>query len=210
MGYLAQDSTIFIVDEDDAVRDSLQTLFEVSGFATESYASGLDFLNACDGTEIGCVLLDVVMPKMSGLQVLAELDAGRSNLAVIMITGTEDATIASRAIKLGASDVMAKPCRGGELLEGIDQALSFQESAQLRAETKTRVQRNLQRLTPRETHVLDALVNGKPTREIADELDCSVRTVGIHQSRVMEKMRAYSLPQLMRMAFISEMETAND
>jgi len=110
-----------------------------------------------------------------------------------------------RAGRVGANDVLNKPCRHNELLDRIGQALAFGESAELRATTSTAIQRCIDSLTPPKTHVFDALVDGKPMREIADELKCSVRTVGIHQSRVMEKLRAYSLPQLMRMAHVSEM-----
>lgn len=197
---MTQDHTVFIVDDDEAVRDSLEILLEASGYATESYASGPDILAACESAGNGCVLLDVRMPGMSGLEVQERLQTVRPDLPVIIITGHGDVAMAVRAMKAGAFDFVEKPFHEESLLESIQIALSIAERATRRHEIGELARRNLERLTPREHDVLEHLVTGQPNKVIAYELGCSPRTVEIHRARVMEKMEARNLPHLVRMA----------
>lgn len=199
-GTVTQDAKVFIVDDDDAVRDSLELLLETMGYSTESFASGALFLDACEDAWRGCVLLDVRMPKMDGLQVLERLHREFPMLRVVMITGHGDITMAVKAMKAGAVDFVEKPFDEESLLESVENALSDLDHATQQQEMHLAAQENLERLTPREREVLDQLVIGHPNKVIAHELDCSPRTVEIHRARVMEKMAARSLPHLVRLA----------
>jgi two-component system response regulator FixJ len=191
---------VFIVDDDDAVRDSLDLLLDTMGYATESFASGVEFLDACDVDWRGCVLLDVRMPKMDGLQVQAHLHKDYPMLRVVMITGHGDITMAEQAKKAGALDFLEKPFDEESLLESVENALSDMDRAGQRRDMHLAAIRSLETLAPREREVLDQLVIGHPNKVIAFELDCSPRTVEIHRARIMEKMTARSLPHLVRLA----------
>jgi len=195
-----QSQKVFIVDDDDAVRDALEILLDTMGYATQSFASGPLFLDACDVDWRGCVLLDVRMPKMDGLQVQVRLHKDYPMLRVVMITGHGDITMAVQAMKAGAMDFVEKPFDEESLLESIENALSDLDRATQQQETHLAACEGLERLTPREREVLDQLVIGHPNKVIAFELDCSPRTVEIHRARIMEKMSARSLPHLVRLA----------
>lgn len=197
---MSQDHTVFIVDDDEAVRDSLQVLLESAGYRTEAYESGAAFLEACDDGKKGCVLLDVRMPKISGLEVQESLQADRPDLAVVIMTGHGDIPMAVRAMKSGAVDFVEKPFQEDSLFECVEIALSAAERAEREGAINAETMRKLERLTPRERDVLEKLVIGQPNKVIAYEFNCSPRTVEIHRARIMEKMEARSLPHLVRMA----------
>ncbi len=203
---MAQDDTVVIVDDDEGVRESLRVLLNSAGYATETYASGFEFLETLNGSLRGCVLLDGLMPKMSGSEVQKSLIANGSSLPVIVITGGGDMAMVVQAMKSGAIDCLEKPFEAKELFGSVNYALSVAEDGESQKSIRASMQRNLERLTEREREVMAQLVAGRSKVGIADELRYSVQTVEIYRARVMEKMGACRLPQLMRMAFIAGMQ----
>jgi len=205
-GAMPDAPTVFIVDDDEAVRDSLQTLLEVEGYRTAPFGSGLDFLEAFDANRRGCLLADVRMPDMSGLDLQEILNERGSTLPVIIITGHGDVPMAVRAMKAGAIDFIEKPFSDTAILDSVRRALAaanrVSADRNLAAEAETR----LQSLTLRERQVLERLVLGRANKVIAFELNISPRTVEIHRARVMEKMQADSLSHLVRLALAAKVQ----
>jgi two-component system response regulator FixJ len=195
------EDTVFIVDDDDAVRDSLTALFEAAGFAVRSYASGRSFLESGGSSGTGCLLLDVNMPDMDGIEVLRRLaDANNENLGVIIITGHGDIPMAVQAIKAGAADFVEKPFDDKAIIECVRQVFSQGIAARSNAAANDVDVCRIASLTPREREVLEQLVIGRPNKIIGFELGISPRTVEIHRARVMQKMEAKSLSHLVRIA----------
>jgi two-component system response regulator FixJ len=197
---------VFIVDDDAAVRDSLDALLAAFGYETECFASGADFLDVCADIGKGCVLLDIRMPDLGGMEVQAALQDRRPDLPVIMITGHGDVSMAVRAMKAGAVDFVEKPIREDALVESIEAALQIARRSERQQAMCAAARRNIDKLTPREREVLELLVIGRPNKAIAQALDCSPRTVEIHRARIMEKMAARSLPHLVRLAIAAGVE----
>ncbi len=190
--------TIYVVDDDEGVRDSLAALLEADGFRVVAYASAEAFLKR-DGIDAdACLLADVRMPGMDGLELLGRLADQRRVLPVIMITGHGDVPMAVRAMKLGAVDFIEKPFDPEVILASVREALRAASARPSGADEE--VQRRLQQLTPRERDVLEHLVVGRSNKEVALQLGISPRTVEIHRARLMEKMQAENLAQLVRMA----------
>lgn len=206
------DMTVFVLDDDEAVRDSVVILLECEGFRVESFASPLAFLESDAPSRPGCLLVDVRMPQMSGLDVQERLVQEGRGLPVIVMTGHADVPLAVRAMKAGAIDFVEKPFDEQALIGSVKAALAravppaAPQAAQAPAPAPAapaaspEVLERLSSLTPRERDVLQWLVEGKSNKVIAFELSISPRTVEIHRARVMEKMRADSLPSLVRMA----------
>jgi two-component system response regulator FixJ len=192
--------TIYVVDDDEAVRDSLHVMLEANGFAVAAFATGDAFIDHLPAEPFGCLLIDVRMPGRGGLEVQDELRTRHVPLPVIVMTGHGDVPLAVRAMKAGAVDFIEKPFSDELLLASIARALELgaqnreQETAAADAAARFAL------LTDRERQVLDGLVAGRPNKVIAYELSISPRTVEIHRARVMEKMRARSLSDLVRMA----------
>ena len=207
---MAQDRVVCIVDDDEAVRDSLQILLETMGYPVRSFEAGPEFLEACVALDAGCVLLDIRMPKMSGMEVHKRLLDIRPDLPVIIVTGHGDVTMAVQAMRAGAVDFIEKPFQEDALLASVEHALSLADQAQRHGETVVRVREHVARLTPREREVFDQLIIGHANKVIARVLECSPRTVEIHRARVMEKMEATSVAQLVRMALAAGIEVAAD
>lgn len=197
---MPNDQTVYIVDDDEGVRDSLLALLESNGLAVETFASGGEFLDAQDGRINGCLLLDVQMPEMDGLQVLEKLVADGLMPPVIMITGYGEVRIAVKAMKAGALDFVEKPFAEEVILDSVRRALELDAQNRRRTESLDAAQAGLARLTARERDVLEQLVIGQQNKVIAFELGISARTVEIHRARVMEKMGARNLSHLIRMA----------
>lgn len=206
---MAQEPVVCIVDDDEAVRDSLQVLLETMGYDVKAYESGVAFLENCAALEAGCVLLDVRMPGMSGLEVQQILQAERPDIPVIIVTGHGDVTMAVQAMRAGAIDFIEKPLEEAALLASVQNALSLAEQAHKQGETVAGIRRNLERLTPREREVFDQLIIGHANKVVARVLDCSPRTVEIHRARVMEKMDASSVAHLVRMALAAGIKIAD-
>ncbi len=197
---MTNETPIFVVDDDDAVRESLKALLETEGLSVETYASGQEFLDAYDPPRRGCLLLDVRMPDMTGLELQQKLAARPHELSIIIITGHGDVPMAVKAMRAGAVDFIEKPYSDETILESVNDAL---ESGAPGAGKGTAVEETASRialLSPRERQVLDQLIIGHQNKMIAYELGISPRTVEIHRSRVMAKMQAKNLSQLVRMA----------
>lgn len=197
---------VFIVDDDEAVRDSLRMLMESIGLATEAFASADQFLDAYDESRSGCLVLDIRMPGMSGLELQALLNERRAMLPVIFITGHGDVPMAVQAIRGGAYDFIQKPFREQELLDRVQQVLAEDERNRDVLHQKREILERLSTLTPREREVLDLVVAGKANKVIAIDLGLSQRTVEIHRAHVMEKMQTKSLAHLVRMMISVEDE----
>lgn len=191
---------VHVVDDDGAIRDALVLLLEAAGHAARAYPDANTFLAAVNSVQPGCVVADVRMPGMSGLDLQRHLSRQRIDLPVIIITGHADVAMAVQALKAGAADFIEKPFDEDVLLSSVARALdqgarAFRERRQIEDVT-TRAAT----LTPREREVMDLVVQGLPNKAVAVELSISARTVEIHRARVMEKMGAGSLSDLVRMA----------
>ena len=196
---MSETATVVVIDDDEAVLDSLRVLLESEGFDVETFERASIFLQGFDGKLPGCLVTDVRMPEMDGLELLQALSARGPLPPVIVVTGHGDVPMAVQAMKLGARDLLEKPFAPAALIASIRNALTA--AARPAAATDPEICRRLELLTPREREVLEQLVLGRSNKGIARELAISPRTVEIHRARVMEKMGAASLSQLVRMAF---------
>jgi FixJ family two-component response regulator len=196
---------VFIVDDDSAVRDSLCLLLKSVKIASQPFASGDEFLDAYDPEWKGCVLLDIRMPRISGMEVQKRLLEKNCTLPVIFITGHGDIPMAVEAMHLGAHDFVQKPFHDEELLDRIQQALMSQRQQQDELSLKRSIKKNYDQLTPREREVMSDVVRGHANKVIAIDLGLSQRTVEIHRARVMEKMHARSLAELVRLSLLIEL-----
>ncbi|MBT8438554.1 MAG: response regulator transcription factor [Gammaproteobacteria bacterium] len=196
-------STVYIVDDDDAMRESLTWLIESVGLNVETYASADEFLESYYPGRPGCVLLDVRMPGMSGLELQGHLQKQQVTVPVIMITGHGDVPMAVRAMKSGAIDFIEKPFNDEQLLESIRNALAIDDTRRDQQSFKAEVASRLAQLTPRESEVMDMVTAGKSNKEIANSLGVSAKTVEAHRAKVMEKMEAGSLAELVRLVVSS-------
>lgn len=190
---------VHIVDDDEAVSDSLQLFLQAAGLNTVTYSSAQDFLDAYRHEHAGCLLLDIHMPDMSGLHLQQELLAVGSTLPIIFVTGHASVSTAVQALKAGAFDFIEKPFDNLQLLGMVNRALEQDRQNRALLVQQTAVQERLQALTPRETEVLDYLLNGKATKVIALELELSHRTVEIYRANVMQKMQSRSIAHLVKM-----------
>ena len=196
------ESTVFVVDDDQAMRHSLKWLIESVGLRVRTFGSASDFLEAYYPGQAGCLLLDVRMPGMSGLELQSYLTRQEIRLPVIIITGHGDVTMAVRAMKAGAVDFIEKPFNDEALLSSLRNALAFGQKQREQQSQRSAIAARLAELTPREHEVMDMVTDGKSNREIAAALGVSAKTVEAHRARVMDKMRADSLADLVRMALI--------
>jgi len=191
--------TVFIVDDDAPVRDGLKLLLRSVGHRVETYGSAQEFLDAYADDRPGCLVLDVRMPGMSGLDLQERLNERRAILPIIFITGHGDVPMAVEALQAGALDFLQKPFRDQELLDRIASALDKDAANRRELLELKQVAARFAELTPRERAVMDLVVQGKSNKVIAGDLDISQRTVEIHRARVMEKTQAGSLAHLVRM-----------
>jgi FixJ family two-component response regulator len=191
--------TVFIVDDDDAVRHSLQLLFKSLDLPSVGCASSDEFLKKYDPAQPGCVLLDVRMPGMSGLDLQLELNRLGAIIPVIFITGHGDVPMAVAAVQQGAFDFLQKPFRDQELIDRVQRALASDQQQRLQLGESDRIRGRLESLTPREREVLNLVTQGKANKVMAGDLHVSQRTIEIHRAHLMEKMQASSLAQLVRM-----------
>ena len=196
--------TIFIVDDDEAMRDSLKWLIESIGMKVESYASADAFLNSYYPGRSGCLLLDVRMQGMSGLELQEYLIENAIYIPVIIITGHGDVPMAVRAMKSGAVDFIEKPFNDELLLDAIRNALAIDHRNRNKQEERATLAARFSLLTPREHEVMDMVTEGKPNKEIARLMGVSSKTVEAHRAKVMEKMGASSLAELVRMSLLGK------
>ena len=198
------DTIIHIIDDDSAMRESLSLMLRTEGYTVRTHESAQTFLDAVRQDESGCVVTDVRMPEISGIDLLTtmKIEERRVSMPIIVITGHADIQLAVQAMKQGAFDFLEKPFDGDALLASVRKALICSSDEHARhAETRI-VQDRLAKLTPRENEVLAGLLNGQQNKIIAFELGIGVRTVEAHRASVMAKMRAGSLSELVRMALV--------
>jgi len=202
---MVTDAIIFILDDDAAVRDSLSMLIESAGYKAETFASCREFLARPPFPPRTCLLLDVHMPEMSGLQLLDEMARRGLALPVIVMTGQADVPVAVRAMKAGALDFIEKPFSDEVMLDSIRNALTAPAA---KAAGDPVIAKRIAELTPREHDVMLQMIAGNPNKVTAYNLGISPRTVEIHRARVMEKMAARSLSELVRMALAVGLDPA--
>ena len=195
----APSPTVFIVDDDEAVRTSLRLLVKSVGLSAATFVSAQEFLASYDPQQPGCLVLDVRMPGMSGLEVQRQLNLRGAVLPVIFITGHGDIAMAVEAMQDGAFDFLQKPFRDQDLIDRLQRALEKDNESRVALGQRARNRERLESLTPREREVLALVTSGKANKVMAADLGLSQRTVEIHRARVMEKMGASSVAQLVRM-----------
>lgn len=194
----SENKVVHIVDDDEAVRDSLEMLMKSVGLNIQSYESAIDFLDSIDADTSGCLVLDIRMPLMSGLELQDELISRHSLLPIIFISGHGDIPMAVKAVKKGAIDFISKPFQDQDLLDSVQRALREGDNLRNSQRAKMEVVDNLNKLSPREKQVLDLMVDGVANKVIALELQISQRTVEVHRANVMDKMNVSSLAQLVK------------
>jgi len=201
--------TIYVVDDDEGVRNSLRFLLKSVGLTARTLSSAREFLESYRPRQPGCVVLDVRMPGMSGLELQQQLNLRGAIIPVIFITGHGDIPMAVDAMQHGAFDFLQKPFRDQDLIDRIQRALERDGKNRAALAQHTRIRERFAALTPREREVLALMTRGKPNKVMAAELGVSQRTVEIHRARVMEKTGAASLAQLVRMAMDLESSAAS-
>ena len=198
---MSEPPIIHLVDDDDAVRRSAGFMLKTAGFQVRSYASGVEFLAEVKNAEPGCILLDVRMPEMDGLEVQAELNKRGVAMPVIVMTGHGDVTTAIAAMKGGATDFIEKPFEKDVLFQALETAAARLAQGNRAASTAHEAHVRISALTQREQDVLRGLVGGKPNKVIAYDLGISPRTVEVYRANVMSKLGVRSLSEALRIAF---------
>ena len=199
---MTEDPTVFIVDDDDEVRSALALLMESVGMPAETFESAQAFMQQFNPQRSGCLVLDVRMKGMSGLDLQERLSKKAIYPPIIVITGHGDVPMAVRAVKAGAIDFIEKPFNDQVLLDSIHRAIEQDAQRRGKAMQLAEIENRLERLTPREREILNLVVSGKRNKTIAFDLGISQSTVEAHRSKVMEKMQARSLSDLMRMMLV--------
>lgn len=189
---------VYVVDDDEGVRMGLQLLLASGGLQSACYSDPQGFLDSCQGQTPGCILLDVRMPGMSGLDLQQRLHDRGVRLPVIVLTGHADVPMAVRAMKVGAFDFIQKPFNEQQLLDRVLEAIAQDRQRRARDSERAAVSERLQRLTPREREVLDRIVAGRANKVIAHELAISERTVELHRAHLLHKMELRSVAQLVQ------------
>jgi FixJ family two-component response regulator len=194
--------TVFVVDDDVAARESIVELAGIKGCKAKGLTSAEEFLAQYDPSQKGCVVVDVRMSGMSGLELLGELKSRKSALPVVVVTGYADVSIAVKAMQAGAVTFLEKPCREEELWQAIQQALEIEQTRDAERKQRADIEGRLASLTEDEVSVLRRLLQGHPNKSIAADLDLGLRTVELRRSNIMRKMKAASLPDLVRLALL--------
>lgn len=197
---MSAEPTVFVIDDEPAVRESLRWLIRSVGIPVRAFDSAEEFLETYDENCRGCIVLDVRMPGLSGLELHERLNEDRAAPPILFITGHGDVDTAVRALKGGAFDFIEKPFSDQTLLERIQRALHIDAERYGKIAEETEIEDRMSKLTTRERQVLDIVVTGKPNKVIASELGLSQKTVEVHRAHVMQKMRAKSLAELVQMA----------
>jgi two-component system, LuxR family, response regulator FixJ len=198
------DSTVYVVDDDAAARESVIALVKLKGLRAEGFSSAEEFLTQHDAARKGCVVIDVRMAGMSGLELLQKLKARKSSLPVIVITGYADVPMAVKAMQEGAVTFLEKPAKEQELWQAITQALEIEKSQHAQRKQQAELEARLASLTPEELDVFRRLLAGHHNKRIALDLDLGLRTIELRRSNIMKKMKAASFPDLVRIAVTVE------
>lgn len=193
--------TVHLVDDEEAIRKSVSFVLSRAGYSVRPYGSGIDFLKQAKAAPKGCVLLDVRMPAMDGLQVQAAMAERGIDMPVIVLTGHGDVTAAVQAMKAGAIEFLEKPFEKTALLGAIERGFARLHRKDNRELDEREARIRIAALTPREREILEGLAKGYPNKTIAYDLGCSSRTVEVHRARLMQKLGVYSLSDLLRIAF---------
>ena len=197
------DNTVFIVDDDSSVRDSLGLLLGLRGYRTSLFADAASFLSALRADWQGCLIVDIRMPGMNGLELQRELQDRGCALPVVVISGHGDVSSAREAFRADAIDFLEKPLDEGKLIQAIDEAFRRQSASLGSRQQQQEFSRRVDELTPREHEVMELVIAGRHNREIAAVLDISPRTVEVHKARMMAKLGADNVPQLVRICLES-------
>jgi len=193
-------STVFIVDDDEAVRDSLRWLLEANGYRVRAYASAETFLDEYDANQVGVLIADVRMPGMSGLELQEQLIARNAPLPIVFITGHGDVPMAVSTMKKGAVDFLEKPFNEADLREIVARMLEQAVQRVSKFQAQKDHEAMLARLTAREQQVLERIVAGRLNKQIADDLGISIKTVEAHRANIMEKLEVTTVADLMKVA----------
>jgi len=199
--------TVHIVDDDAGVRKALALLVCSAGLRTQTYESAHDFLDRYEPGQPGCMILDIRMPGMSGLELQQELVMRQNPIPIIILTGHGDIPMAVRAIKAGALDFIEKPFQNGTLLSLVETGLERDRAARAEYARRRDIDRRLARLTPREREVMEHLVHGALSKVVAAELGISPRTVEIHRARILKKLGVRSISEVVRMTLQAQGQT---
>ncbi len=194
---------VFVVDDDVSVRESLKNLFRSVGLKVDTFPTAEDFLSNRRPSDYGCLVLDVRMPGLSGLDLQTELDRLERPIAIVFITGHGDIPMSVRAIKGGAVEFLTKPFRDQDLLDAVRKAMQLDQERQRREAETVEIRERYGSLTPREQEVLKLVVAGLANKQIAADMGISEPTVKLHRGRIMRKMGADSLAALIRMALVT-------
>lgn len=197
---MSSKENVYVIDDDEAMRDSLNFLLDSSGFAVTLFHDAESFLDALPGLDFGCVVSDVRMPGIDGIELLKRLKADGSRFPIVMMTGHGDVPLAVEAMKLGAVDFLEKPFEDDRLTAMIDQALRQAEPAAKNEAIAHDIVARVASLSPRERQVMEGLIAGLSNKLIAREYDISPRTIEVYRANVMTKMQASSLSELVRLA----------
>ncbi len=192
--------TVYVVDDEPAVVKSLYRLLSSEGFLVETFASPAEFLERVDPVASGCAVLDLAMPRLDGLALQKALSARGSELPILFVTGRGDIPKSVEAMKMGAVDFLTKPVDGEKLLGAVRRALEMDRARRGTRAEVAEIRRRLSTLTPREREVLEGVVAGRLNKQIAGDLGAALKTVKIHRGRMMEKMGAGSVAELVRQA----------
>jgi two-component system response regulator FixJ len=199
----ANEPTVFLVDDDDAVRDALELLLDSAGFRTAAYPSAAAFLEHYDPRRPGCLVLDIRMPAMSGMELQEALAEKSVAIPIIFLSGHGNVSMSAKAFRTGAVDFLEKPFDENVLLQRIQEAIRLDQSSRDAVARRIGANTRLAALTPRELEVMLLIVTGHANKDIATKLDLSTRTIETHRGRIMEKTGAHSLADLIELALAS-------
>jgi two-component system response regulator FixJ len=202
---MPSNSIVHIIDDDDAAREALAFLLDCYEIATRTHASAVEYLKVAGSNDVGCIITDVRMPEMTGLELVQHLKARGVGEPIIMITGHADVPMAIQAMHAGVTDFIEKPFSDDEILGAVRRALAQRRSRSEIEEERDAIRRRLVTLSGREAEVMEGLVRGKPNKISAFELGISARTVEVYRANVMAKMGASSLSELVRMVMIARL-----
>jgi FixJ family two-component response regulator len=191
---------VYVIDDDESMRRSIKRLLKAHGFEAETFASADDFLSLARAARPACLVLDLSLPGMSGIDLQKEMEKRKIDLPIVFITGYGDVPTSVEAMKGGAVDFLTKPFNAKALIDAVGRAMARARGDEKRRLQRTAVEKRIGTLTPRELEVMKLVIKGMLNKQIASELGTSIKTIKVHRSRVMQKMEAESVADLVRLA----------